>query len=103
MATEAADIVTFARSRGAAPTDLNFDGLLDLVVVERQQNVGLWRNVGTGDRTDPAPMGHWLGIRLRQVGPNGDAIGSWIEVRTDGRVTQREVTIDGGTARRARG
>jgi hypothetical protein len=96
VGTEAADIVTFARSRGAALADLNLDGLLDLVVVERQQNVGLWRNVGAGDGADPAAMGHWLGIRLHEDGPNGDAIGSWIEVRADGRVTQREVTVGGG-------
>ena len=36
---EAAGIVSFNRARGAALVDLNLDGLLDLVVVNRQANV----------------------------------------------------------------
>jgi hypothetical protein len=42
-------------------------------------------------------MGHWLAVELAQDGPNRDAVGSWIEVRTDdGRVVEREVTVGGG-------
>jgi enediyne biosynthesis protein E4 len=52
-----AGIVTFAKARGAAVVDLNLDGMLDLVVVNRRENVELWRNVGWGDRELPAPMG----------------------------------------------
>ena len=37
------------RTRGAALTDLNADGLLDLVEVDRDENVKLWRNLGRGD------------------------------------------------------
>jgi len=96
--TEAAGIVDFARSRGAALTDLNLDGLLDLVVVERRESAKVWRNVGSGDAAAPAPMGHWIALRLRQPGPNGDAIGSWIEVRIGDHVVQRELTVGGGHA-----
>ena len=61
-----AGIVSFERGRGAALADLNLDGLLDLVEVDRRENVQLWRNVGGGTADAPAPMGHWLGLRLDQ-------------------------------------
>ncbi|HEY8180443.1 MAG TPA: VCBS repeat-containing protein, partial [Candidatus Limnocylindria bacterium] len=50
-----AGIVSFARARGAALADLNLDGMLDLVVVNRRENVGLYRNVGSGSADDPEP------------------------------------------------
>ena len=95
---EAAGIVSFARGRGAAVVDLNLDGMLDLVEVNRRENVSLYRNVGWGDAARPAPMGDWIAVRLEQPGPNRDAIGSWIEVRMGDRTIQREVTIGGGHA-----
>jgi hypothetical protein len=95
---EAADLVDFARSRGAALVDLNLDGLRDLVVVERRENAKVWRNVGTGNAAAPAPMGHWVAVELRQPGPNVDAIGAWIEVRVGDHVVRRELTIGGGHA-----
>ncbi len=72
--------------------------MLDLVQVNRRENVSLWRDVGWGDAAQPAPMGSWIAVRLQQPGPNRDAIGSWIEVRIGERTTQREVTIGGGHA-----
>ena len=47
---EDAGIVSYNRARGAALVDLNLDGLLDLVVVNRVEPVSVWRNVGSGDR-----------------------------------------------------
>ena len=44
---ESTGIVRYDKSRGAAVVDLNMDGALDLVVVERNANVQLWRNVGS--------------------------------------------------------
>lgn len=93
-----AGIVHFDRSRGAALVDLNLDGLLDLVEVNRVENVNLWRNVGSGDADAPAPMGNWIALRLEQPAPNVDAIGSWIEVKTGDLVVSREVTVGGGHA-----
>ncbi len=93
---QTAGIVNFARTRGAALADFNLDGLLDLVEVNRRQNVTLWRNVGS-DMAD-SPMGDWVAIQLRQSGANRDGVGSWIEVDAAGRVVQREVTIGGGHA-----
>ena len=78
--------------------DLNLDGMLDLVEVNRRADVSIYRNVGWGDAAQPAPMGDWVSVRLEQPGPNRDAIGSWIELRTGDRTTQREVTIGGGHA-----
>jgi hypothetical protein len=96
---EDAGIVTFARGRGGALVDLNLDGLLDLVQVNRRVNVSLWRSVGAGNESASAPMGHWVGMRLDQPAPNRDAIGAWIEVRCgDGKVMRREVTVGGGHA-----
>ena len=93
-----AGIVCFARARGAALADLNLDGMLDLVIVNRRENVGLYRNVGSGTADDPEPMGHWLTVRLQQDGANRDAIGAWVEVTAGNRVMRREVTVGGGHA-----
>jgi enediyne biosynthesis protein E4 len=93
-----AGIATFLRARGSGLADLNLDGLLDIVIVNRQDDVQLWRNLGSGDAASPAPTGNWLAVRLEQSGANRDAIGAWIEVRAGVRSWQRELTIGGGHA-----
>jgi hypothetical protein len=93
-----AGIVSFARARGASLADLNLDGLLDLVVVNRRVNVSLWRNVGTGTADEPEPMGNWIALRLAQDGANRDAIGAWVEIRIGEQTQRREVTVGGGHA-----
>ena len=101
-----AGIATAHRSRGAALVDLNLDGLLDLVVVNRRVPVELWRNLGAGTADAPAPLGRWLAVRPLQPAPNPDAVGAWVEVRTGGeggRVVAREVTVGGGHASGERG
>jgi hypothetical protein len=95
---EAAGIVSYERARGAALVDLNLDGLLDLVVVEREQPVTVWRNVGAGSSGEPEPMGHWATVRLLQPAPNVDAVGAWLEARVGDRTVVREVTVGGGHA-----
>jgi hypothetical protein len=95
-ASQAAGILDFGRARGAALADLNLDGLLDLVVVRRVQNVLAYRNVGMGDATQPAAMGNWVALDLEWDDANRDAIGSWIEVRAGEHLMQRELTIGGG-------
>ncbi len=86
----AADLVDYARSRGAAMVDLNLDGRLDIVVVERRQTVKVWRNIGA--------TGNWLAVDLVQLPPNSDAVGAWVEARIGNHVTSAEVTIGGGHA-----
>jgi hypothetical protein len=96
--TADAGILDVERSRGAALVDLDLDGLLDLVVVERNAPTGVWWNTGAGESGTPVPMSHWLGIELTQAGTNRDAVGAWIEVRSGGRTIAREVTVGGGHA-----
>jgi hypothetical protein len=91
-------IVSLGRGRGAALADFNLDGLLDLVEVNRGQNVRVWRNVGQGDAAGTTPMGNWAAVRLEQPGANPDAVGSWLEVRSGGRVVSRQLTVGGGHA-----
>lgn len=93
---EAAGIVSFDRGRGAALADFNDDGLLDLVVANLAAPARLWRNVGTGSADAPAPMGHWLAVRLSQPGGNRDAIGAVLETRTPDATSRREIVIGGG-------
>ena len=95
---EAAGIIDYDRGRGAALADFNLDGQLDLVEMFYGAPARLWRNVGSGDAAHPAPMGHWLDVRLSQPAPNTDAIGAWIEVQAGGRTLRRELTVGGGHA-----
>jgi len=84
-----AGVASMEISRGGLVIDLNADGLLDLVVVNRRTPAQLWRNVTEG-------AGNWLAVSLMQEGGNRDAIGSWIELRTGQGVQRREITIGGG-------
>ncbi|WP_342077170.1 CRTAC1 family protein [Yoonia sp. SS1-5] len=84
-----AGIASGARSRGAGLVDLNGDGRLDIVVLNRRAPLEIWQNT-----TEDA--GHWVGINLRQNGGNTHAIGAIIELRTDQGLQTREVTIGGG-------
>ncbi|MDH4333659.1 MAG: VCBS repeat-containing protein [Chloroflexota bacterium] len=93
---EAAGVLSFSRARGAALADFNLDGMLDLIVVNRRENVKLWRNVGWGDADHPTRMGNWVALDLAQAGPNGDAIGAWVEVTVGDRTIWHEVTVGGG-------
>jgi len=97
-AAEQAGIVSYERGRGAALADFNLDGLLDLVLVNYGANVMIWRNVGTGTADRPDAINRWAALRLRQDGPNRDAIGAWLEVRVGDLTVRREVTIGGGHA-----
>ena len=86
-----AGVASMARGRGAVLTDLNLDGRLDLVVVNRNAPMEIYQNV-------TAATGGWLLVDLSQTGPNRDAIGAWIEVEAGGVTQHREVTVGGGHA-----
>ena len=95
---EDAGIVSYAKARGGAVVDLNRDGLLDLVVVNRAEPVSVYRNAGAGDAAGSAPMGNFVAVRLHQAPPNVDAIGAWLDVQIAGRTLSREITVGGGHA-----
>jgi hypothetical protein len=97
-AAEQAGVLSFARGRGAALADFNLDGLLDLIELNLGDPVKVWRNAGSGDGAQPAPMGNWLALRVAQDGPNRDAIGAWLEIKVGDLTINREVTIGGGHA-----
>jgi enediyne biosynthesis protein E4 len=97
QAAAEAGIADFDRGRGAALVDLNLDGLVDLVEVNLDAPVRVWRNVGAGSAEAPAAMGNWVAWRLRQDGGNRDAIGSKVDVRVgDTPIGRREVVVGGG-------
>ncbi len=93
-----AGIASYKRGRGGLLVDLNGDGMLDMLVVNRWDKAQLWRNVGTGTAERPVVPGQWLQLRLRQSGGNRDAIGAWVEVDLGQRTLRQELTIGGGHA-----
>jgi hypothetical protein len=93
-----AGVASFRRGRGGMLADLNGDGLLDMLVVNRLDKAQLWRNLGAGTPDKPQAMGHWLQLRLQQSGGNRDAVGAWVEVDLGGRVIREELTVGGGHA-----
>ncbi len=80
--------------RGAIVEDFNRDGLLDLLVINRKQNVSLFRNLG--NQTGVA--GNWIEISLKDRGGNTRAVGARIEVRTSGSAMNRTIRVGGGHA-----
>ncbi len=93
-----AGVASFRRGRGGMLVDLNGDGLLDMLVVNRLDKAQLWRNLGSGNAEKSAAMGHWIQLRLQQAGGNRDAVGAWVEVDLGGRIIREELTIGGGHA-----
>ena len=90
-----AGIASMRVARGAQVVDLNADGLLDLVVVNRNSGAELWRNAGPTGGTKDA---HWIALRLHQSGTNPDAIGAKITLTTSAHRYNRETTLGGGHA-----
>jgi len=90
-ASGVAGLASMHRGRGAALVDLNEDGLLDVIVVNRRAPMQVYQNT-------TLDVGHWISVRLHQPKINRDAIGAWLEVDTGAHTYAREITIGGGHA-----
>jgi enediyne biosynthesis protein E4 len=88
-AGERAGVASMGIARGAQVVDLNLDGRLDIVTVNRWTPSEAWRQTGE-------PVGHWVQVRLQQDGANRDAIGSVIEIRRGDTVERHEIAAGGG-------
>lgn len=86
---ELAGIATLDRSRGAGLADLNGDGRLDIVVVNRRAPLEIWENTTAG-------TGTWLSVTLKGGAGNTQAVGAWVELRAGDQRHAREVTVGGG-------
>lgn len=87
-------LASFKRGRGGMVVDLNGDGLLDVVQVNRWDKAQVWRQLPT----DATKMNHWLQLKLNQPTGNRDAVGAWVEVKMGEKIIRQELTVGGGHA-----
>lgn len=85
-----AGVGSMAKSRGGALTDLNNDGRLDLIVVNRGAPMEVFQNQTTG--------GNWTLVAVTQDRHNRQAAGAFIELSSPTGQHVREITIGGGHA-----
>jgi enediyne biosynthesis protein E4 len=86
------DLIKPGAHRGAAVTDFDNDGRLDLVVTALGERAKLLRNVST-------PEGRWLMLRLVGGASNRDGLGTVVRLTLDdGRVLMNHATTSVGFA-----
>ena len=93
-----AGLAADTRGRGANVVDLNADGMLDIVVVNRRDNVALFRHTGMWHEQGTRQGGNWLKVELRQNGSNRFAVGARLSIKTGNLVQSRRVSVGGGHA-----
>ncbi len=96
-----AGLLSFHKGRGGAVADLNLDGMLDIIVSNRNVPVQVWRNTGLGNLSNTAqeqPIGNWLMLDVQVDAPNLDGIGAFIEVTYGDKTIIQELTVGGGHA-----
>jgi len=91
------------QGRGALLADFNADGQLDLMVINREAPVSVFRNLGQEKAWGHAPLGNWLAIELKQNGVNRQAIGARLVIKTGNLTQTRTVSVGGGHAAHANG
>lgn len=98
---ESGDMAGIARNRsgrGAVVEDFNRDGLLDLLVVNRSENVSLFRNMGGLTDWGTRPLGNWVEIEVRDDGANHAAVGARLLIKTGTYSMNRTISVGGGHA-----
>jgi hypothetical protein len=93
-----AGIASEKRGRGAAVVDLNMDGQLDIVVINRNAPASVFRNLGAKTAWGHEPLGNWLEVELAQPGANRNAVGARISVKIGNRTMTRTIEVGGGHA-----
>jgi len=93
-----AGIALDTRGRGAVVEDFNMDGMLDLLVVNREHPASLFRNLGAATDWGHRPMGNWVKVELDNGKVNPAAVGALISVRTGTRTQTRRIQVGGGHA-----
>lgn len=83
------------RGRGASIADLNRDGLLDLMVVNRTEPISVFQHLGYPSEYGPRIGGNWLAVELQQKGGNRHAVGARITIKTGNKVESRDLNISG--------
>lgn len=86
------------RGRGAVVDDFNRDGRLDLLVVNREAPVSLFRNMGAASADGPRQGGNFVAVELAQDGANRNAVGALVSLRWGARTLNRTVQVGGGHA-----
>jgi len=84
--------------RGAIVEDFNRDGMLDLLVVNRKQNVSLFRNLGRKTDWGHSSLGNWAEIEIVDEGANTGAVGARLLVKTGTVSINRTIAVGGGHA-----
>lgn len=82
------DIMIPRPARGAAFGDIDNDGDIDVLSINRNERPNLYRNTGVSEH-------HWIGFRLEGVTVNRDAIGARVEIDAGGRTQNDEVRSGG--------
>lgn len=84
-----AGIAVDTKGRGAVFADLNNDGAIDILTVNRNQPVRLFAG---------RPAGNWVKVHLESSGKNRFAVGARIELRLGDRVLSTSRFVGGGHA-----
>jgi enediyne biosynthesis protein E4 len=82
------------RGRGAIVEDFNNDGWLDLVVINREQNVSVFRNLGP----QSGGAANWLSVRLVDIGGNINGVDARVVIEGESSTMVRRVAVGGGHA-----